>query len=57
MSAVRVPLTRPLAASLVYRPGMSCPGCWGTFWSIGRVTAECARCGLPMALSSTETGK
>ncbi len=30
-----------------------CPGCGGTHWHIGRVSAECARCetALPIALA------
>jgi hypothetical protein len=28
-----------------------CPGCWGTNWHVGRLTAECGFCGYPMALA------
>lgn len=40
-----------------YRPGQHCPSCGGTAWSIGRETAECGRCGLPLALPATATAR
>lgn len=27
-----------------------CPRCHGTAWHVGRITAECARCGTPLPL-------
>lgn len=56
-AAAPLPPVRPLAGSLVYRQGMACSGCWSTVWLIGRRSAECARCGLPVALSSNQGTK
>ncbi len=45
----------------IYRDGEvnHCPGCDGTSWHIGRITAECARCGtakpLPAASRHSKT--
>jgi len=37
----------------VYRPGepMRCPSCGGAHWHVGRTTAECGFCGLPLAIA------
>lgn len=45
---------RPLTAALVYRSGDRCPACWGTHWLIGRTTAECAGCGMALALDTKD---
>ncbi len=40
-----------------YHPGEinRCPGCGGTHWLVGRITAECAepRCSTPLFLRET----
>jgi DNA-directed RNA polymerase subunit RPC12/RpoP len=36
---------------LFYR-GLRCPGCFGTRFYIGRITAECAGCGAPFIIAS-----
>ncbi len=43
---------RGYAAS--YLPGEvnRCPGCGGRLWTVGRVTAECWGCGLPLPISA-----
>ncbi len=37
---------------VVFRPGETnrCPGCSGTHWQVGRVTAECFLCGTALAI-------
>jgi len=42
----------PLTAALVYRTGDRCPACWRENWWLGRTTAECAGCGMPLALGA-----
>ncbi|PKB13327.1 hypothetical protein B0I00_3365 [Novosphingobium kunmingense] len=32
-----------------------CPGCHGTNWLVGRITAECARCGTALPLAEAAT--
>lgn len=43
-----------------YHPGEinRCPGCGGTHWLVGRITAECAeeRCGTPLFLKDSNIG-
>lgn len=51
-SAIRTAAARPITAALVYRSGDRCPACWGTHWLIGRQTAECARCGMALAINA-----
>jgi hypothetical protein len=46
---------RPAAGyRLLYSQGMSCPGCSGRNWLIGRVLAECGSCGFPVALPGAD---
>lgn len=39
----------------VYYPAETnrCPSCSGTQWRVGRVTAECAHCDLPLLIRVT----
>lgn len=41
-------------AALIYRSGEKCPGCWGTHFYLGRTTAECANCGMALALDARD---
>lgn len=42
---------------VVYRPNEvnHCPGCGGTHWHVGRMTAECAFCGTAIGIRSETT--
>lgn len=44
----------PIAAGMVYQPGIRCARCWGTNWLLGRTTAECGGCGAPVVLATME---
>ena len=33
-----------------YHDGIRCPGCMGRNWLIGRLLAECGRCGYALVL-------
>lgn len=35
----------------VYRAGTYCPGCGHGHWLVGRVSAECSRCGTALPLA------
>lgn len=39
---------------VLYRPGETnlCPGCSGRHWLVGRMSAECPRCGTALPLIS-----
>lgn len=41
---------RAIVPGLLWHSGCHCPGCGQRRWSVGRVTAECGSCGLPMIL-------
>lgn len=43
------------AVRQVYETGVRCPGCWGKSWIVGRVSAECGRCGHALPLLSSKT--
>jgi hypothetical protein len=47
----------PLTAALVYRTGDRCPACWGEHWWVGRQSAECVNCGLPLAISASSIAR
>lgn len=36
---------------LYHGPGERCPGCHSQHWHIGRMSAECARCGTALPLA------
>lgn len=38
----------------LYRAGAACPGCGAGHWIVGRVSAECARCGTAIPLAPTD---
>jgi ribosomal protein S27E len=44
----------PIAAGLLWYRGVRCPGCFGTQFHIGRVTAECGTCGAPLIIASAD---
>jgi ribosomal protein S27E len=46
------PVPSPVAAGLLWYRGVRCPGCFGTHFHVGRVTAECAGCGAPLIIPS-----
>ncbi len=39
---------------LLYHPGEAnhCPFCAGTHWYVGRISSECARCGMALPLAT-----
>ena len=37
---------------VTYQPGVTCPGCGGTNFHVGRVSAECAGCGVALPFAS-----
>lgn len=41
---------------VLYRAPQLCPGCGGSHWHVGRISAECARChvALPLAPAAPE---
>lgn len=43
---------------VVYRPGEinHCPGCGGSNWLVGRMTAQCGFCGTALALALNAPG-
>lgn len=47
------PAPAPSRYQQLYRPGERniCPGCGGTHWDVGRLSAECANCGTPVMLA------
>lgn len=46
--AIAIALGRaPLGNHVVDQPAR-CPACGGSAWHVGRITAECAGCGLPL---------
>lgn len=46
--AIAIALSRaPLGNHVLDQPAR-CPACGGSAWHIGRITAECAGCGLPL---------
>lgn len=55
MTLARPPLMPLLVPT--YEPGCRCPSCRKRNWYIGRFTAECAFCTLPMQLPETSHGK
>lgn len=48
--AVRSRPVRSIIPGLLWHSGCRCPGCGQRQWQVGRVTAECGSCGLPMIL-------
>ena len=44
----------PIASGMLWYRGVRCPGCFGTHFHIGRVTAECAHCGAPLIIASAD---
>lgn len=43
---------RPVPMGLLHYPGVRCPSCGGRQFEIRRVTAECARCGGALLLTT-----
>lgn len=41
---------------LIYEPGARCPSCGGRSWHVGRVSADCGKCGYPLPLPASQTG-
>jgi hypothetical protein len=37
-----------------YVTGQGCPCCTGKHWHVGRMTAECGRCGFAVPLANAE---
>lgn len=50
MHVARISSAQPGGYRLVYTSGMTCPGCGGKHWRIGRLMAECGRCEFPVFL-------
>lgn len=40
---------------VTYQPGIACPGCSGTSFHVGRVSAECAGCAAALPFASDPT--
>lgn len=48
------PALAPIAVGLLHYPGVRCPSCGGRAFDVGRVTAECARCGGALLLTHSD---
>lgn len=48
------PQLQPAPIGLLHYPGVRCPSCGGRAFDVGRVTAECVRCGGALLLTHSD---